>query len=107
MSAPVPATSHHLSRLRGLKWAAIVEGATLLALLGVAVPLKHLAHQPAAVSIMGPAHGLAVLFYLWQIAMIVPSGRWSGREIGRLLLGALLPLGACFSLALIARKAAA
>ena len=92
---------------RRLKWAAMTEGATLLLLLGVAVPLKHLAHHPVAVSIMGPTHGLAVLVYLWQIAVAAPSGQWTGREIARLLIGAVLPLGAWFSIALIERKAAA
>ena len=59
--------------LRPLRVASWAEGATLLLLMLVAVPLKRLAGMPEAVSVMGPIHGAAfvayvlmVLFYAWK-----------------------------------------
>ena len=45
------------------KWAAVLEGVTLLVLLGIAVPLKHLAGVPNGVSWVGPVHGVAFMVY--------------------------------------------
>lgn len=49
--------------LRALRGASLAEGATLLVLLLVAVPLKRMADLPLAVSIAGPLHGAAFLVY--------------------------------------------
>ena len=50
--------------LRPLRVASFVEGATLIALVLVAVPLKRLAGMPEAVSLVGPIHGAAFLAYV-------------------------------------------
>lgn len=60
-----------LRRLRRLSW---IEGATLLLLVGVAVPLKRLAGWPDGVTLLGPVHGAAFLLYtglvLWTPAAL-------------------------------------
>ena len=53
-----------LGPLRTLRLASLGEGATLLLLVLIAVPLKRLAGMPEAVSVMGPIHGAAFLLYL-------------------------------------------
>jgi len=79
--------------LTRLRWAALLEGATLVLLLLVAVPIKHLGGEPRLVSILGPLHGLAFLVYLWLLLQTVGAGLWTRREAWRLALACLLPLG--------------
>ncbi len=43
-----------IGRLRLL---GLLEGISLLVLVGVAVPLKHLYHDPSLVRALGPVHG--------------------------------------------------
>ena len=93
-------------QLRRLYHAALVEGMTLVILLGIAVPLKHLAGQPGLVTVMGPLHGLAFLYYLWAIANSAAGDDWPRAEIGAMVACALIPFGAWFSIRLIRRKAA-
>lgn len=99
-----PQNKIEIPHLRRLRTAALVEGTTLLLLLGVAVPLKHLAGLPLPVSVVGPIHGMAFLSYLWMVFNSVSSQSWSGREIGCLLAGALLPFGGLLTASLINRK---
>lgn len=93
-----------IGRLRIASWA---EGATLLALLGIAVPLKHFAGLPIATAVMGPVHGLAFLFYLWAVAAAVSGGGWRGSEVARLVLAAFIPFGALAVQPLLRRRLAA
>ena len=94
----------NLLLLRQLRTAALVEGTTLLLLVGIAVPLKHLAGLPSAVSLVGPIHGMVFLSYLWMVFNTVSSQSWTGREIGGVLAGALVPFGALFTVSLLNRK---
>ncbi len=97
-------TSYGLMHLRSLRIAALIEGATLLILIGVAVPLKHVADLPIVVSVMGPIHGMAFLAYLWMVFSAVSGESWTKGEIARLLLGALIPFGAFLNMPVIKRK---
>lgn len=91
----------HLWRLRT---AALVEGTTLLLLVGIAVPLKHLVGLPSAVSVVGPIHGMVFLSYLWMVFNAVSNQSWTVREIGGMLGGALVPFGVLFTVSLLNRK---
>lgn len=94
-------------RMFSLRVMALVEGATLGLLVGVAVPLKHLAGYPAMVSILGPVHGMVFLFYLWMVVNTVSGEDWSRGEIARVLVAALVPGGAFFNAGFMRRKEAA
>lgn len=48
-----------LAQLRRLEVLSAVEATTLLLLIGIAVPLKHLSDWPFGVQVMGPMHGVA------------------------------------------------
>ncbi len=76
-----------------------------MALVCVAVPLKHLAGYATAVSVMGPIHGAAFLLYVWMVFYVVSSEDWSPGEITRLAVAALLPFGALLSAGLLRSKA--
>lgn len=90
-------TSRTLGVLRHLQYAALLEGTTLIVLLGIAVPLKHLLDYPVAVKVMGPLHGLAFLLYCWQVINAATSEQWKGVELFRALGSALVPLGGFFA----------
>ncbi|MBL8265841.1 DUF3817 domain-containing protein [Steroidobacter sp.] len=94
------------SVLSQLQFAALLEGVTLLALLGIAVPLKHLAGIPNAVSIAGPVHGLAFLFYLWQAMNAATSDSWPTRTLMRVLAAAFVPFGFISTLNFIRKQRA-
>jgi integral membrane protein len=93
--------------LHRLEIASAVEAATLLLLVTVAVPLKHLAGWPAGVRVLGPVHGLAFIAFAWLAVQAVAASpqAWSAAERARLFAGALLPLGGFLNLRMIARKA--
>lgn len=96
--------SEELTQLRRLRLAALIEGATLLLLLLVAVPAKHLFGLPEATRVMGPVHGLAFLAYGWTLAATVAGGPWRAGEVLRLVLAAFVPFGALLSAKLLRRK---
>ncbi len=103
----LPRRIHLSDPLSRLRLAGAVEGATLLILLLVAVPLKHLAGVPAAVSVMGPVHGVAFVAYLVALADNFAGGGWRPREMARVGLVALVPLGTFLNDPWLARRQAA
>ena len=96
-----PRLSTTLGRLRVMGY---VEGITLLTLVAVGMPLKHLAGRPELVAMLGPVHGVAFTIYaLWLVECSV-AGRWKAAEIAKLSLAAFIPLGFLSSRRLLARK---
>lgn len=80
--------------LRVLRIASLTEGATLLLLLLVAVPLKRMADLPMAVSIVGPLHGAAFLVYSTLVLQALFTRLISTAEAARLVVAAFIPFGA-------------
>jgi integral membrane protein len=72
----------------------LLEGASYVALLGIAMPLKYFAGQPRAVTVVGAIHG--GLFVLFMITLLGASRaqRWSLRTMAIATIAALVPLGA-------------
>jgi integral membrane protein len=93
--------------LRTLRMASWAEGATLLLLLLVAVPLKHVAHMPVAVSLMGPIHGTAFLIYAFLVLKNLGAKRLDAAEAILLLTAAFIPFGAFLVGSVFRRKSAA
>jgi integral membrane protein len=96
-----------LNTLTRLRWASLAEGATLLLLVGLAVPLKRLAGLPEFVSVLGPIHGGAFLVYVAMVLASQARGLWTPGETARLLLASIVPLGAFMVGGLFRRKRAA
>lgn len=71
----------------------LIEGCSFLILLFVAMPLKYLAGQPAAVQWVGWAHGLLFMAYTFQLAMVFFLHRWSLPRGAASFAAALLPFG--------------
>ena len=90
--------------LRALRGASLAEGATLLVLLLVAVPLKRMADVPMAVSVMGPIHGLAFLIYSAMVLQALFTRLITPFETARLMVAAFIPFGAFMLSGLFRRK---
>ena len=106
MAGEAEARGIERAQLRRLEVASIAEGITLLGLVGVAVPLKHLAGYAGAVHVMGPVHGLVFLAFVWTAVQTVAGGGWNAAETTRLFVGAVVPFGGFFNLPFLARKGA-
>jgi integral membrane protein len=83
-----------LARLRAVS---ILEGASLLLLLGVAMPLKYLAHEPAAVRVVGMIHGVLFVAYVLLLIQNTIERRWSAGKFGLGLVLSVLPCGAFYA----------
>ena len=77
--------------MTGLRRAPFLEAVTLLALFGLAMPLKYWAGVEQATSIMGPLHGLAFMVFVWFVIRSWAEGIISPGGTARLLVGAFLP----------------
>jgi integral membrane protein len=87
-----PGTDDISRQLGRMRLASILEATTLAVLVFVAVPLKHIFGMPQVVSIMGPVHGLAFIFYIWMLIQSHFQIGWTGREWLRMVLCAFVPL---------------
>ncbi len=94
-------------QIRRLRLVSLAEGLTLLFLILVAVPVRHIFDLPGATRIMGPIHGLAFLAYCWTLMATVSGGNWSRKEVAQLTLAAFFPFGALAVARLLRRKEAA
>ena len=70
-----------------------LEGASFLILLFIAMPLKYHWHMPMAVRIVGMAHGLLFMGYLYYATDAASRLNWSHRKQGFAYLAAFLPFG--------------
>ena len=100
------ARAAELMQLRRMRTVSLIEGSTLLLLLLVAVPLKHLAGIFVATRIMGSVHGFAFLAYMWMLIQTVSGGGWSRAQTLRLVIAALIPCGAFINERALARRQA-
>ena len=93
--------SKPLSRLRLV---GLIEGCTLVILVAVAVPLRHLAGFPIATRVMGPIHGFVFILYVVALIDCISGGTWTAREIARGAIACLIPFGTFLNDSLIRRK---
>ena len=83
-------------KLSWLRKAGIAEGISFLVLLGIAMPLKYLLHQPMAVKICGWIHGIlfvAFLFLAWEYKT---DANKSFRWFALAFIAAIIPTGTFF-----------
>lgn len=79
-----------LGRLRVVGW---WEGVSFLVLLGIAMPLKYLADEPAAVRIVGMAHGILFVLYMLAALQAALAHNWPWKRTALVLLASVLPAG--------------
>ncbi len=93
-----------LEFLKLLRILAMIEATTLIFLLGIAVPAKHIGGYGMGVSVMGPVHGVVCLMYAWVLLATASLGMWKSKELCRLALSLVIPFGGFVNAAWIAKQ---
>ena len=83
--------------LRHLSLMALVEASSLIALVLIAVPLKHLAGLPIAVKVVGPIHGLLFLWTIGVLAVVVSRSHLPALKGLGFFIATLVPFGGLWS----------
>lgn len=81
-----------MSYLRPLRWVAVVEAISFLALL-VATYVKYAHDEPLGVQVLGPIHGALFVAYLVLALLVWNDIRWRPAIAIAVLAGAVLPFG--------------
>jgi integral membrane protein len=89
--------SSDLNQLRRMRLVSLLEGTTLIILVFVAVPLRHLGGYRIATTIVGPVHGMAFLVYIWMLVQTISGGFIPRGYALRLMVAAFVPFGAFFN----------
>ena len=76
-----------------LRLLCIIEGVTLLLLLGVAMPLRQLMDQPLAVRYVGMVHGLLWLVLCVVLVAVAWRRRWGLGRCLAVFVSSVLPFG--------------
>jgi integral membrane protein len=79
--------------LARLRLVGLLEGASFLVLLLIAMPLKYLAGQPLAVRYVGMAHGVLFLLYLLALVPVALDRRWGWKTCALAVLASVFPAG--------------
>lgn len=94
------ASLHSLGRL------ALIEGASLIALVGIAMPLKYYAGLPEAVRFVGMAHGLLFLTTTAVLILVMARGHLSPLKSLGVFIASLVPFAGLWSHSMLKRSAA-
>ena len=70
-----------------------LEGTSFLILLFIAMPLKYHWHMPMAVRVVGMAHGILFLAYLFAAYNVASRLDWPFRKQAQAYVAAFLPFG--------------
>ena len=82
-----------MSSLGVLRWLSRIEGASLLLLVGVGMPLKYLGDWPLGVRVLGSLHGLLFTAFVVTLLRVSLERRWPAARWLALLLYSALPFG--------------
>lgn len=90
--------------LRALSLLALVEGASLVALVGIAMPLKYFGGMPEAVSLVGMAHGLLFLGTTATLLHVLSRGHISALKGAGVFAASLIPFAGLWSHRMLVRS---
>jgi integral membrane protein len=80
-----------------LRLVGFLEGVSFLVLLGVAMPLKYYWGEPAAVRVVGMAHGVLFLAYLAATAQAMLDHGWTLKRAMLVAAASLVPFGTFYA----------
>lgn len=86
--------SNTLGRLR---ITGLLEGLSFVILLAIAMPLKYLAGKPEMVSVVGMAHGVLFVLYIFLTVLAKFRYAWSWKRIFLLWVASVIPLGTFYA----------
>ncbi|MBK7957294.1 MAG: DUF3817 domain-containing protein [Bacteroidetes bacterium] len=77
-----------------LRMIAFFEGLSLIVLMFIAVPLKHLMHDPLAVRVVGPIHGVLFVLFVLFTYLVASEKEWTFKSTTwKVYLSSLIPFG--------------
>ena len=77
-----------------LRIVALLEGISLIVLVGIAVPLKYFCQNPSLVKTMGPVHGMLFLLFIVNTVSVGVEHKWKFKETTwKVLLACFIPFG--------------
>lgn len=79
--------------LKLLAMLSVTQATTLVALLGIAMPIKYFAGYGTGVTLIGALHGVTWLLYIWVVLAMMTLKMWDRGEVLRLVISAALPFG--------------
>lgn len=82
-----------MKSLNQLRVVGLVEGASFLLLLFIAMPMKYLLDMPLAVRIVGSAHGALFLAYLYFVFVAATEHEWPLKRWVLAFLASIFPFG--------------
>ena len=85
------------SSIGRLRLIGFIEGVSFLLLLGVAMPLKYIWHEPLAVRVVGMAHGVLFLAYLALTLQAALEHNWTWKRSGLIALASVVPFGTFYA----------
>jgi integral membrane protein len=80
-----------------LRLTGILEGLSFVILLAIAMPLKYMAGKPELVSIIGMAHGILFVLYVFLTAVAKFQFAWTWKKMFLLWIASVVPLGTFYA----------
>lgn len=80
-----------------LRVVGFLEGLSYLLLLGIAMPLKYMLDMPQAVRVIGMAHGILFVIFIWLTVYCKFRYHWSFGRMILLWIASLLPFGTFYA----------
>jgi integral membrane protein len=72
----------------------LLEGLSYIVLVGVAVPLKYLAHDPSWVRVLGRVHGALFVLFVLALARAATAAPWTFSRVALAMGSSMVPFGA-------------
>jgi integral membrane protein len=85
------------STLGRLRLTGLCEGLSFIILLGIAMPLKYLAGKPEMVRIVGMAHGILFVLYIFFTLHAKIQYQWSWKKMVLLWIASVVPFGTFYA----------
>ena len=79
--------------LKFFKIIALLEGTSLLLLLGFAMPMKYVFQEPVFVRTIGMAHGILFIAYIIMAMIQKTLSNWTLKTFGIVTIASVIPFG--------------
>ena len=80
-----------------LRVTGFLEGLSYLLLLGIAMPLKYLMDMPQAVRVIGMAHGILFVIFIWLTVYCKFKYNWTFGRMCWLWIASIVPFGTFYA----------
>ena len=80
-------------QVKMFRWISILEGISFLVLLLIAMPLKYIWDAPRMVEVVGMAHGILFVAYIFGALLLYRPMNWSFKTLTIICASSVVPLG--------------